>query len=109
MLGYETRLLTQHVVNHLKPRNIAEGGMLRRTWQLGVRDYALGYLPLFELFKCLSRLLEPPLVIGTFIWWAGYCCAAIRCQKRHLPKDLLEFTRAEQVRRLKRMMRLPCS
>ena len=33
MIGYETRLLTDLIVDHLKPRNISEGGALRRLWR----------------------------------------------------------------------------
>ena len=100
MLGYETRLLTHLVLDHLKPRNISEGGRLRRLWQLGVRDYALGYHPLFEVLKCLSRLFASPMLIGSIAWWIGYCFAAIRHRERLIPKDLLEFLRGEQKRRL---------
>ncbi len=100
MLGYETRLLTDLVVDHLKPRNISEGGVLRRTWQLGVRDYALGCHPLFEAFKCLSRLLESPFLVSGMVRWGGYCGAAIQHRERLVPRDLLEFLRSEQRKRL---------
>ena len=100
MLGYETRLLTHLIMDHLKPRNISEGSLLRRTWQLGVRDYALGYRPLFECAKCLGRLLESPLFVGSIARWVGYCCATIQRRKRMIPGDLLKFVRIEQKRRL---------
>ncbi|HEY6260515.1 MAG TPA: glycosyltransferase [Nitrospiraceae bacterium] len=100
MVGFETRLLTELVVDHLKPRNISEGGMLRRHWQMGVRDYALGYHPLFEGIKCMSRIFESPLFVGGVAWWVGYWSAAIRHPARLIPGDLLEFLRGEQKRRL---------
>jgi glycosyltransferase involved in cell wall biosynthesis len=100
MHGYETRLLTELVVDHLKPRNISEGGILRRKWQMGVRDYAAGCRPLFEGAKCLGRVLEPPLLVGAIAWWIGYCCAALQRRERLVPRDLLEFLRTEQKRRV---------
>jgi len=100
MLGYETRLLTDLVVDHLKPRSIAQGGWLRRHWQLGTRDYAVGYHPLYELVKCISRS-PSSLFVGSFAWWTGYCYAAIRRRERIVPKDLLAFVRADQMRKLK--------
>jgi GT2 family glycosyltransferase len=106
MVGYETRLLTDLVVDHLKPRNIAEGGLLRRNWQMGVRDHALGYRPLFELAKCLGHIPEPPLFVGGIAWWLGYCSAAIQRRQRQVPTDLAQFLRGEQKRRLRRMFRL---
>jgi len=100
MQGFETRLLTDLVVDHLKPRNISEGGWLRRKWQMGVRDYAVGCHPLFEMFKCLGRISESPVLVGSVAWWIGYCCAAIQGRERLIPRDLLEFLRAEQKRRV---------
>jgi biofilm PGA synthesis N-glycosyltransferase PgaC len=105
MLGYQTRLLTDLTVAHLKPRNIAEGGVLRRRWQTGTRDYALGYHPLYELVKCLSRITDSPRVLSSAAWWMGYCSAAVRRRRRLVPAELVAFLRAEQVRRLRRLGR----
>lgn len=104
MRGYETRLLTDLVIDHLKPRNISQGGALRRKWQMGVRDYVVGYYPLFEFFKCLSRIFDPPPFVGSFAWWVGYCYAAIQRRESLVPRDLFEFLRAEQKRRLIRQL-----
>jgi len=108
MRGYETRLLTDLVVDHLKPRNISEGGLLRRHWQLGVRDYAAGFHPVFEVVKCVSRLADPPWLIGSIAWWIGYCGAALQRRERLLPEDLLAFIRREQKQRLMNLV-LPSS
>lgn len=106
MLGFETRLLTSLIVDHLKPRNVSEGGAIRRLSQMGVRDYALGYHPLFEAFKCLSRVPRSPVVLGGLAWWAGYCSAAFGRRARVVPADLIAFVRAEQVIRLRELFRL---
>lgn len=103
MLGYESRLVPHLIMDHLKPRNIAEGGILRRYWQFGLRDYSLGYHPLFELVKCLRRCISPPILIGSFSWWAGYCSAALQRRTRHAPMDLLAFVRGEQKQRLRQL------
>ena len=102
MHGYETRLFTDLVVDHLKPRNIAEGNMVRRKWQMGVRDYAAGYHPLFEAVKCVSRLKDPPLVIGAAAWWVGYCTAVLQQRPRIVPPEVVAHIRSEQWERLGR-------
>jgi biofilm PGA synthesis N-glycosyltransferase PgaC len=104
MVGYETRLLTHLIVDHLKPRNIAEGSVLRRKWQLGVRDFALGYHPLFEAVKCLGRIREPPFVIGGLAWWLGFCAATVQRRSRQIPADLLAFIRTEQMNRMRTLL-----
>lgn len=105
MLGYETNLFTDLVIDHLKRRNTGEGGVLAGKWQLGVRDHALGYHPVFEFFKCMDRVLDPPMIVGTAVWLAGYCLAVLRGRKRSVPDDLMRYMRSEQMERLKRAFR----
>ena len=100
MHGYKTRLFTDLVVDHLKPRNISQGGVVRRKWQMGVRDHALGYHPVFETVKCVSRLAHPPLVIGAVAWWIGYCMASLQRRKRMVPSEVIEHVRGEQMARM---------
>jgi glycosyltransferase involved in cell wall biosynthesis len=103
MNGYETRLLTDLVVDHLKPRNISQGGSIRRVWQLGERDYAIGYDPLFELVKCVSRVMEPPAIVSAIARWFGFCAAAVARRPRVVPPDVVAFLREEQRKRLTRI------
>lgn len=101
MHGYETRLFTDLVVDHLKPRNFAAGGKVSRKWQMGKRDHALGYHPLFEVFKCASRLPDSPFIIGALAWWTGYCVASLQRQKRIVDKAVVAHVRAEQMNRMR--------
>ncbi|MEI6673576.1 MAG: glycosyltransferase family A protein [Verrucomicrobiota bacterium] len=104
MHGFTTRLFTDLVVDHLKPRNIAEGGAVRRKWQLGIRDYAAGYHPLFEVVKCISRWKDPPFVIGAVAWWVGYCTAVFQRRQRMVDASLVTHVRHEQLSRLGRLL-----
>ena len=109
MHGYQTRLFTDLVVDHLKPRNVSQGGAFRRKWQMGVRDHALGYHPLFEFVKCLGRLNEPPWVVGAVAWWVGYCMAFIRRRQRVIPQALVEHIQREQWQRIRVLLTFPAS
>jgi biofilm PGA synthesis N-glycosyltransferase PgaC len=100
MNGYETNLVPELLVDHLKPRNVSEGGIIRRKYQLGVRDYALAYHPAFEFAKCVSRTTESPFIVAAVARFAGFCLAGIRRHRRLLPADLIRFVRQEQLRRL---------
>lgn len=106
MNGFETALLTGLKVDHLKLRNIAYGGVLSRRWQCGIRDYVLGYHPLFETVKCLGRMREHPILISAACWWMGYMYAAIIRKERRIPSDLLAHIRSEQLLRLKLLGRI---
>lgn len=101
MNGYQTRLFTDLVVDHLKPRNVSEGGAVRRKWQLGVRDYAVGYHPLFEAVKCVSRMKDRPFLIGAVAWWIGFCTAVFQRRPRMIDSSVVEYIRSEQINRLR--------
>ena len=105
MNGFETTLLTDLVVDHLKPRNIAHGGVISRRWQCGVRDYVLGYHPLFEAVKCIRRLRQKPMLVSAASWWMGYVSAALSRKERSIPDDLLAHIHREQLLRLKNLTR----
>lgn len=107
--GYQTRLFTDLIVDHHKPRNIAHGGHLRRRWQLGIRDYGLGYHPLFEFLKCCSKAHHRPFLVGAAAWWLGYCSAAAQQRRHPIPADLMAFVRREQTSRLRRLIADPSS
>jgi biofilm PGA synthesis N-glycosyltransferase PgaC len=98
--GYETQLCTDLVVDHLKPRNISQGGVLRRKWQMGVRDYAIGYDPLFEIVKCIGRLKEAPMIAGSLAWVVGYFSAMATRPRRVVPLELIAQVQREQRERL---------
>ncbi len=103
--GYKTQTFPDLRVEHLKPRNAAFGHPLRRKWQLGLRDYALAYHPLYELLKCASRLRPPPLITGAAAWFLGYCWATCSRRRRVLAPEIVRFIREEQLDRLSRLVR----
>lgn len=101
--GFHTKLLPELVIDHLKPRNVGEGGILKRRWQMGVREYVLGYHPLFQFVKCVRRVREKPFLISAFARWTGYLNALIVRRKKAVPLDLVSQIRHEQMERLKRI------
>jgi len=100
-LGYETRLFTDLVIDHLKPRNIGEGNLLRRSRQMGIRDYAVGNHALFEMFKCLGLLqVDHPVAVAARLF--GFCKAYLSKPNRTIPHDMVRFIQSEQICRLRR-------
>ena len=101
MNGYQTKLCTDLVVDHHKPRNISQGGIWKRKFQMGTRDYAAGYHPLFELLKCASRITrEKPFFIASVAWGSGYFYALLSRRPRILPQSLIAHIRKEQMQRI---------
>jgi biofilm PGA synthesis N-glycosyltransferase PgaC len=105
MNGFKVRTFPEIEVDHLKPRNVAEGNLLRRTWQLGIREYALGNHPLFEVVKCGYRCFEYPYFIGGITRLAGYIWCCLGRRKRKLAAETIRFIHREQWSRLLRFRR----
>jgi glycosyltransferase involved in cell wall biosynthesis len=100
MHGFSTQTFPEIQVDHLKPRNVAEGNIARRFVQLGVRDYALGNHPVFETAKCAYRCFEHPYIIGGVLRFVGYFGCCIFRRKRMLPIEIILEIRREQLTRL---------
>lgn len=100
MNGFKTATFADLIVDHLKPRNSAEGNLLRRNWQMGVRDHALASHPLFEVAKCCSRCVDFPGLITSMARLSGYGWATVVNRKPKLPNDVVSRIRQEQLTRL---------
>jgi poly-beta-1,6-N-acetyl-D-glucosamine synthase len=98
--GFDTQTFEDLIVDHLKPRNSMNGGWLRRKWQMGVRDYALGYDPVFALMKCFSRAREKPAVIGSLAMAGGFMYSLVTRRARQIPAELAKRFRTEQRERM---------
>ena len=104
MNRYKTVAFPDLLVDHLKPRNSSEGNLVRRTWQLGTRDYAVGNDPLFELLKCCSRSCESPMLIGAVARWTGYFSCWLAGRKRIVPPEVIAFSQTEQRSRIRKLI-----
>ena len=105
MNGFKTQTFADIEVDHLKPRNISEGNLARRFRQLGIREYALGNHPLFEIVKCTYRCFEYPFFFGAFMRFVGYFGCCVTGRKRLLSKDIVQYIRQEQLGRILPFMR----
>jgi hypothetical protein len=74
-------------------------------FRLGERAYRLGYHPLWQVFRSIYQLTRRPYVSGGIALSAGYFTAMIRRMKRPVSKDLIEFQRKDQMRRLRAFVR----
>jgi glycosyltransferase involved in cell wall biosynthesis len=98
--GFRTKTFPDLIVEHLKPRNVSEGNMIRRIWQMGTRDYALGSHPFFEVVKCMARSLESPILLGAAVRLAGFIWCSVMRNKRNISADIMRRIRKEQMNRI---------
>jgi biofilm PGA synthesis N-glycosyltransferase PgaC len=100
MKGWKTRTFTEKVCLHHRVIGSAEHGALTSKFRVGALDYALGGHPLWEMFRTMYQMTKRPFVIGGLVLAAGYVVAALRRSERPVSRELIEFRRREQLRRL---------
>jgi len=105
MHGWEVETFPDLEVYHYRFTGTAGGGLLRAKFKAGVLAYSVGYYPLFELARCVSRLLDQPPVVGSLSLLAGYCWASLKRYERQVPDDFVQYLRSEQMARLRSLLR----
>lgn len=100
--GLEVKSFSEIKAFHHRPMGTEGRSIWRARFLQGVRDYLIGYHPLFEIAKCVRRVTERPYVSGSLFWLSGYFWAVLRKHKRTLPFGLIEYIRREQTQLLRK-------
>jgi hypothetical protein len=102
MKGWTTRTFTEKMSTHHRQMGTAGRGVLAARFRTGVKDYMLGNHPLWQMFRVTRQMSQPPLITGALALGCGYGSALLRRSPRPVSRELLAFTRREQLSRLKR-------
>jgi hypothetical protein len=101
MKGWATRTFTEKVCTHHRQMGTAGRTVLSARFRMGMKDYALGNHPLWEMFRVARQMTQPPLIGGALALACGYVSAMVGRAKRPISRELVAFTRREQMCRLK--------
>ena len=104
MKGWKTRTFTDKVCLHHRGIGTAQHGLLMNRFRNGIKDYALGSHPLWELFRAAYQMTRRPFVIGGLLLLSGYLYALVRQAERPVSHELLVFRRREQMERLRKVL-----
>ena len=105
MQGWEVESFPAHRVYHYRATGTANNSVIRAIFKAGMRDYTIGYHPLFELFRSIQKMFRSPYLIG-FVLFVGYLWAMLRGEKKAVSKELVNFIQMEQIRRIRASLRL---
>jgi biofilm PGA synthesis N-glycosyltransferase PgaC len=100
MKGWKTRTFPERVCLHHRQMGTAQNGGLKAKFKYGAKDYSVGNHPVWELFRVIYQMKQRPFIIGGLALASGYYWSMIRRVKRPVSRDLVAFTRREQMRRL---------
>lgn len=103
MKGWQTRTFTDQVCRHHRPVGTAEQGTLHARARRGMRAYAIGGDPLWELLRGLRDLRRRPWLLLGLSHLAGYGWAWWRGAPLAVPEAVAAFHRQEQRERLRQV------
>lgn len=100
MHGWEVKSFPEIKVHHHRITNTGNGSTLNQFIRIGKMDYSLGSHPLFELLKCLSRITVKPFFVASLLRFSSYLWSALIREERSISKDVITFTKKDQLKRL---------
>lgn len=104
MKGWETRTFTEKMSVHHRESGTAQQGAIAARFQRGLKGYAVGNHPVWELFRTCYQMTKRPFVFGGLALLSGYLWAMIRRPERPIPPELVAFHRREQLQRLRALL-----
>lgn len=106
MLGWEVKHFPQNKVFHHRPTGSAHNNIIKQKFRAGLRNYSIGYHPLFQIFKLISNISLPPYFLGSLFLFSGYIWGAIKKYDMPISKDFKDYLRSEQLKKIRRSLRL---
>lgn len=85
---------------HHRRTGTEKGPIFLARFHNGIVHHRNGNHPLFEVAKCLYRIIDRPYIVGSFLIIAGYCWSWIRRNEYSIPIDVIKHLRREQKKRL---------
>lgn len=107
MHGWQVESFPQHVVYHHRCTGTANRTVWEASIRAGIRDYLIGYHPIFQLMRGFSRLSQKPVILGSLFWMGGYFGAFLRRRPRPVPDEFISFLQQEQLDRLRQALFKP--
>jgi biofilm PGA synthesis N-glycosyltransferase PgaC len=104
--GWHTRTFTEMKSQHHRKQGTANRSLWRDKLRIGRLDYRLGGHPLWELFRAMYQLAQPPYLLGGVLIFWGYFSQWLRRAPRPIPDELVRFRQREQKARLRKLVGL---
>jgi glycosyltransferase involved in cell wall biosynthesis len=106
MRGWTTRSFRDRSFFHHRHLGTAERGRLASAFSYGEKDYYLGGSPIWEVFRVGFQMVSnKPYVLKGLCIGLGFAWATVRRTPRPVSEELMRFHRAEQLTKLKAILR----
>jgi glycosyltransferase involved in cell wall biosynthesis len=98
--GWVTRTFPNIRVIHNRRTGTRNSNIYTARYRQGKMEFVNGYHILFEMVRCLMRIIEKPYILSSVARFAGYLSSFIACEKKAVPREIIKYLRQEQLRRL---------
>jgi hypothetical protein len=105
MKGWTVRAFPEMRFHHHRSMGTAERGNISAAFSYGQKDYYLGGSPLWQLFRGAYQTTKRPYVLGGLALLAGFAQASVTRIPRAVSPELMQFHRAEQMKKLRAIVR----
>jgi poly-beta-1,6-N-acetyl-D-glucosamine synthase len=106
MKGWQTRTFLEKPYIHNRKMGSANHTPLAGAFNGGRVDYMLGCDPVWQLFRCVYRLIKyRPILLNGSLCLAGYVWAMSTREKQSVSPELVRFRRGEERLRLRGMLK----
>lgn len=105
MHGWRTRTFIEKTCLHHRAIGTAQRGVLKARFRYGIKDFAIGNHPLWELFRVARQMMIRPAISGGLLLGCGYTWAWLKRTPHPISNELISFHRREQLERLKGLLR----
>jgi len=105
MKGWKTRTFLERTSHHHRKMGTAGRGPLMARFHHGKEDYYIGSHPLWQTIRGLFQMRARPYILGGMFLMLGYLWAMLTRMPRPIPMDVIRFRRAEQMARLRKILR----
>jgi poly-beta-1,6-N-acetyl-D-glucosamine synthase len=100
--GWRTRTFTEKTCAHHRMMGSANhNDRLVACFKLGEKDYRLGFHPLWQVFRSIYQMTKRPYLTGGCAIFLGYFGAMLRGVKRPITREVMQFQRRDQIKRLR--------
>jgi len=105
MKGWTTRTFLEKTCVHHRKIGTGDRGRLAAWFMYGQKNYRLGGHPVWHVIRSVYQMRNRPYLVGGLFLLAGYLWASATRMKRPISPELLEFSRREQMAKLKHIIR----
>lgn len=104
MKGWKTRSFMDRAFIHHREIGTAQRGMMAARFRTGLKDYAFGSHPVWELLRVAYQATSRPFLVGGLALGAGYLWGVASRPQRPIPRQMVAFRRREQMERLRNLI-----